>query len=401
MKQLEDRIKDRLEGYESSLPEGDLAEFKALLDSVSSAPSQRKSLYLAWLAPTAVAAGLALFFVFGHGPQADTIHVIDKSELVADVIEPETPEITEEEHVNLPETMHARKSHGATTPMISANTETECEATEPDVAAKDPVTEPTKEEGKASENHQSSVMERDNGSASPFAPAVNVINRKPVSVKVGQATAGVLGGTGAVALAGVLPTLLANNDIVNTDGTQSSEVVNPGGTISGPEGPIDGRTRKDSHYMPLRAGLSLRIPFNDRWSVTTGLDYSWYASSIEYSLSGAHKQNVHYLGIPVLADFTIARNRWMDVYVGAGASADFCVAAFDAGKKVAGDGVGFSLIGAGGVQLNISKHLGLFLDPTFSWNIPTEGRRLDTYKSEFPFMFTVSTGLRVTLKGKE
>ncbi|MCQ2115086.1 MAG: hypothetical protein MJZ07_02665, partial [Bacteroidales bacterium] len=91
---------------------------------------------------------------------------------------------------------------------------------------------------------------------------------------------------------------------------------------------------------------------------------------------------------------------WMDVYVGAGGSADFCVAAFDAGQKIAKDGVGFSLIGAGGIQFNISKNLGLFLDPTFSWNIPSDNRKLDTYRSDHPFMFTVSTGLRVTVTVK-
>lgn len=34
---------------------------------------------------------------------------------------------------------------------------------------------------------------------------------------------------------------------------------------------------------------------------------------------------------------------------------DFCIAAFEAGKKIAKDGVGFSLIGAGGIQFNITE----------------------------------------------
>lgn len=152
--------------------------------------------------------------------------------------------------------------------------------------------------------------------------------------------------------------------------------------------------------MPLRAGLSLRVPFNDRWSLTTGVDYAWYSSTIGYSVSGGHKQDAHYVGIPIRADFTIARNRWLDVYVGAGASADFCIAAFEDGSRIAKDGIGFSLIGSGGVQFNITNNLGLFFDPTFSWNIPTDNRILDTYKSDHPFMFSVSSGIRVTLQNK-
>lgn len=87
----------------------------------------------------------------------------------------------------------------------------------------------------------------------------------------------------------------------------------------------------------------------------------------------------------------------MDVYVGAGCSVDFCVAAFDEGQKVAKDGVKLSLVGAGGVQFNITKNLGLFLDPTFSWNIPSNRRVRETYRSEYPFMFTVSSGFRITV----
>ena len=75
--------------------------------------------------------------------------------------------------------------------------------------------------------------------------------------------------------------------------------------------------------------------------------------------------------------------------------------AFEAGKKIAKDGVGFSLIGAGGVQFNITDNLGIFLDPTLSWNIPSNNRVLDTYKSAHPFMFSVSTGLRITVPTKK
>lgn len=85
----------------------------------------------------------------------------------------------------------------------------------------------------------------------------------------------------------------------------------------------------------------------------------------------------------------------------AGGSVDFYVAAFDAGQMIAKDGIGFSLIGAGGFQLNINKNLGLFLDPTFSWSIPSDNRKFDTYRSEHPFMFMVSTGLRATVSSKK
>lgn len=410
MKQLEDRIKDRLEGYESSLPEGDLAEFKALLDASATTAKKLSPAYLAWFAPVAVAAGLALFFVFGHGPQQDMIQVVDGSPLVADVVETQ-PEVTEMmetepvEEISIVQTYPStskRKSYPDAMAAVNEKTENSDSASgvsergESENPGSNQQTGNNEKNGGEKGNADSTSMGSSSG-YSPFVPSGS--NRKPVSVKVGQATAGVLGGTGALALASVLPSIIMTRD--SEPGNMSNGTIGSGGSWSDPNPPIDGRTRNDTHYMPLRAGLSLRIPFTERWSLTTGLDYSWYASNLEYSLSGVHRQNAHYLGIPLRADFTIARNRWMDVYVGAGGSADFCVAAFDAGQKIAKDGVKFSLIGAGGIQFNINKYLGLFLDPTFSWNIHSDNRKLDTYRSEHPFMFTVSTGLRVTIPARK
>ena len=396
MKQLEDRIKDRLEGYESKLPEGDLAEFKALLDASATAGKKRSPAYLAWFAPVAVVAGLALFFLSGLGPQQDMIHVVDGSSMVADVVEaqPEVAEMMETEPVAEVATV---KTCPSTSRKINYRDSASCvsERSESENPGSNQQTGPVEQNGKPKRNNDGTSSGSSSG-YSPFVPSGS--SRKPVSVKVGQATAGVLGGTGALALASVIPSILKSEDAYN--GSISDDSVNPGGSLTDPDAPVDGRTGNDTHFMPLRAGLSLRIPFTERWSLTTGLDYSWYASNLDYSHSGVHRQDVHYLGLPLRADFTIARNRWMDVYVGAGGSVDFCVAAYDAGQKIEKDGVGFSIIGAGGIQFNINKNLSLFLDPTFSWNIPANNRKLDTYRSEHPFMFTVSTGLRVTIPAR-
>lgn len=391
MKQLEDKIKDRLEGFESSLPEGDLAEFRTLLDDAAGAGMKRKAACFAWMAPVAIAAGLALFFILRPTLEIGSNQVTDNGIMVAQAVDP----VTVEENTDVdavessPDVAHKvqqyhsrtvkKEEHRDYTESENITEETSVEAATPEADSKDSKTV--------------SETPANNGGSSPFVPSTIGNNKKAVSIKVGPAAAGVLGGSGAIALASLLPSMLNTNVTLNTP--QSSPVVGPGGTVIEP-GP-DERTGDNTHHMPLRAGLSIRIPFNERWSLTTGVDYSWYSSTIGYSVTGGHKQDAHYIGIPVRADFTIARNRWLDVYVGAGASADFCVAAYDAGKKIAKDGVGFSLIGAGGVQFNFTDNFGLFLDPTFSWNIPSNNRVLDTYRYDHPFMFSVSTGLRITV----
>ena len=391
MKQLEDKIKDRLEGFESSLPEGDLAEFRTLLGDAAGAGKKRKAAYFAWMVPAAVAAGLALFFILRPVPGIEPIQVIDNGAMVAQVIEPvaidDSTDVVAVESKPA-STRKVQQHHSRTVKKEEHRDYTESEniAEETSVEVTTPGTD-------SNDVKIVSDTPENKGGSSPFVPSTSSDSKKAVSIKVGPAAAGVLGGSGAIALASMLPSMLNSNVTPNT--SQSSPVVGPGGTVIEP-GP-DERTGDNTHHMPLRAGLSIRIPFNERWSLTTGVDYSWYSSTIGYSVTGGHKQDAHYIGIPVRADFTIARNRWLDVYVGAGASADFCIAAFEAGKKIAKDGVGFSLIGAGGIQFNITDNFGIFLDPTLSWNIPSNSRVLDTYKSEHPFMFSVSTGLRVTV----
>lgn len=390
MKQLEDKIKDRLDGFESSLPEGDLAEFRTLLGDASGAGMKRKAAYFAWMVPAAIAAGLALFIILRPAPEIESIQVTDNGIMVAQAIDPVTVE--ENTDVDAVEfspavTQRVQQHHSRT-----VKEEEYRDYTESKNIAEEASVEVATPEADSNDNKAVPDTPENNGGTSPFAPSTISENKKAVSIKVGPAAAGVLGGSSAIALASLLPSMLSNN--VAPAAPQSSPTE---GTISYSDPHLDKKTGNNTHNMPLRAGLSIRVPFNERWSLTTGVDYSWYSSTIGYSVTGGHKQDAHYLGIPVRADFTIARNRWLDVYVGAGASADFCVAAYDAGKKIAKDGVGFSLIGAGGVQFNITDNLGIFLDPTLSWNIPSNNRVLDTYKSAHPFMFSGSTGLRITV----
>ena len=82
MKQWEDIVKDKLEGYESALPEGSLAAFRARASVMAGQsghlPTRRSPLL--WLAAAAAACLAAVFFLLRQAPEAD-------SPLVAQVVE--------------------------------------------------------------------------------------------------------------------------------------------------------------------------------------------------------------------------------------------------------------------------------------------------------------------------
>ena len=111
----------------------------------------------------------------------------------------------------------------------------------------------------------------------------------------------------------------------------------------------------------------------------------------------AKKQTAHYLGIPVRMDWVFASGRLLDVYVGGGLKGDTCLGVTLAGETIPKDGLSLSLLGAGGVQMNVIKHLGLYVEPELSWRIPSEKNILQTYRSQHPLMFSVTAGLRINM----
>ena len=161
--------------------------------------------------------------------------------------------------------------------------------------------------------------------------------------------------------------------------------------------PVDLLVGSPVHHFPLKVGLSAWIPVADRLYVSTGLDYSRYQSELKYSRSGERKQLAHYLGVPVRLDWVFASGKRLDAYVGGGLEGEFCVGASLGGMEISKDGFKLSLLGAGGVQMNLTERLGLYVEPQLLWRIPTDNNALATYRSAHPLMFSVATGLRINL----
>ena len=108
-----------------------------------------------------------------------------------------------------------------------------------------------------------------------------------------------------------------------------------------------------THYLPVKAGLSASFALSDRLNVTTGLEYSLYLSRFK-SLSETEWQQAHYIGIPVRLDYTLLSYKGLDLYLGGGMEADYCLAALRAGEGIEKDGWSFSVLGASGIQYHFT-----------------------------------------------
>ena len=388
MRKWEDIVKDKLEGYESNLPEDSLAAFNARRATAGSTKAKRFP--LVWAIVPALAAGLAAVLLLRKPTvPEDGIQIIPQPvetySQVDDSLDTTTPIVATPLIAQATRTKAGRpmpkteqsKEPAATTVVeeIRIPEETHISETE-GIGPEDTPEEP------ATDNRP--VMQE----SSPFVPQPTT-EQPALQVKLGTGGAIAAGGGLLAALATQLaradlrPLLPRDHDTDGPNNTNSIDIIN-------------GLETTHSHRMPLVVGLSVKFPVTEKIGVTTGLEYSLYSSSFSYP-PGEKTQLVHYLGIPVRLDWTFVSSRWLDAYLGTGVKGDLCLGATMDGQSIGKDGPAFRLLGAGGIQFNATRNFSFFLEPEISWTLPSERRVLSTYSSEHPWMFTVATGVRINL----
>ncbi len=414
MKNWEDIIKDKLAGYESVLPEGSFAEFRARRESTGIVQPKRNN-PIAWIIASAVAAGLAAVLLLNHSGNTEE----GGESLVAQAAATEAP-VAREEMASLepsqeslaesqvPPRASSSRIPSASMPLSPSMPSTpsvlptpptpQASSTQPAQAEPGGNTEALAVEPVITESEYreaTAILEERNEETATSVP--EEVGGKSVWVKVGE-TAGVIAGSGlAAVLQGAVNGSGSSVEYVEPTSELSNLVTNPLYKWFSEPDNEDILTGDCTHHAPLRLGLSTRIPVSNRLDVTTGLEYSLYSSKFTFSLSGEKEQLAHYLGIPVRLDWTLASGRWLDVYAGGGVLADYCIGATLGGQRIKGDGLNISLLGAGGLQFNITPALGLYLEPELTWSIPSGREGLVTYRTRNPLMFSVATGLRINI----
>lgn len=154
------------------------------------------------------------------------------------------------------------------------------------------------------------------------------------------------------------------------------------------------------HNMPVSFGATVSYALNDRLALTSGLVYTLATSSFEHGTSSnasKDEQTLHYVGIPLTASYTIWSNSWLKTYVNAGGQADFNVSA-----KVETEGhttdidkdrAQLSVGAAAGVQLNVIKQMGVYVEPGMRYYFDN-GSNVQTVFKEHPCNFSLQMGLR-------
>lgn len=150
------------------------------------------------------------------------------------------------------------------------------------------------------------------------------------------------------------------------------------------------------HHLPVSVGISVRKSLPKGFSIETGLTYTLLSSDIKVAgMSRVESQKLHYLGIPVRANWNFFDKKNFTLYVSGGGMAEKCVYGKVAGEKVNVKPLQLSVMGAVGAQYNATRHIGIYVEPGVAYFFD-DGSRVQTIRKETPFNFNLQGGIRFT-----
>lgn len=167
---------------------------------------------------------------------------------------------------------------------------------------------------------------------------------------------------------------------------------------------------KEDHKRPLTIGISLAKPFGKRWTFDTGLQYTLLRSSFSTGSDGYsidRKQKVHYLGIPLRMSYRMLQNKGLAGYATGGMivniplygdTREYYVVNHETQQTdqwKLSPAWQFAISTSIGLQYRLTPHIGLYVEPTLNYYIPSGGS-INTIWTEQPFTFSVPFGLRFT-----
>lgn len=173
----------------------------------------------------------------------------------------------------------------------------------------------------------------------------------------------------------------------------------------------------DAHHdMPIKFGLSLRYNVDDRWSVQTGVNYSYLSSDIKQYNNieeSNSRQRLHYVSIPVAVNYGVWRNSKASIYLSAGAevsklvkgSADIDRVTYGQSETKATESVSehrlqYSVGAAIGAEYKIGSNVSVYAEPGFTHYFDNHSAVNNIYKDK-PSQFTINVGLRFGLGKKQ
>ena len=170
----------------------------------------------------------------------------------------------------------------------------------------------------------------------------------------------------------------------------------PGVDVFQASGEAISNSAKYRHHMPLGAGLKIGIGLTERLSLTTGLNYTLLWSELQpLGSEGKSDQFLHYIGLPLGAEYRLLSKGAFALSAGAGVCLDFLAAAYIDKRKVDDKPLQWTANLNAAALWELSGKLSLYLQPELNWYISKTG--INSIRNDSPLGATLRVGLRLNL----
>lgn len=163
---------------------------------------------------------------------------------------------------------------------------------------------------------------------------------------------------------------------------------------------------KTEHKMPVSIGMTAKYHLTSRWAVSTGLVYTRLRSDFTHQSAGismVDKQILHYIGIPLKAEYRLLKWGGLAAYVAAGGEMDKNIKASmeteGIDNDIKKDRTQWSADASVGVQYDFLPQLGVYVEPGVKYYFNNHSS-LENYYKEHPWNFNLQLGLRWNINNK-
>lgn len=158
--------------------------------------------------------------------------------------------------------------------------------------------------------------------------------------------------------------------------------------------------KASKHAFPIRLGIKLSYPLNDRLSLQSGVGYTLLKSDLSYS-SMQIGQQLHYIGVPLGLRYQLWNSGRFSLYGAVGAMLEKCVknsselpSAFTNAALINTEKPWqCSLNAALGAEYRLDKAIGIYLEPGVGYFFE-DGTSVEHYYTEHPLVPSLEIGLR-------
>lgn len=174
--------------------------------------------------------------------------------------------------------------------------------------------------------------------------------------------------------------------------------------------PENKKQTRMKHKLPISAGVTVCRELSKSFSLESGLVYTRLSAELTAGEGAYYKQDqtLHYVGIPVKANFTLHKTKPFNLYAAAGGMVEKCVSGkvktvyYDNGEKIYSssnslktNNLQFSLSASVGVEYKLNNYLSLYVEPGLSYYFD-DGSPVVTIRKENPLNMNLLCGARVS-----